>query len=267
MSGALSRSYSYDGAGNIVADGQHSYAFDATNRLSALDGGQTQYRYNGLGQRVRKTGSTTGYAAWDEAGRVIGEYDASAPLEETVYLGATPVAVLQGGGAYAVDADQIDAPRVIRNGAGQEVWRWDTDAFGAAAANPNPSGLGSFAYNPRFPGQFFDAESAKHYNGFRDYEPVTGRYLQSDPIGLVGGLNRYLYVKGNPLSYTDPLGLVAGVDDAVVGGSVLIVGCAMSPGCRQGVSNAMSSVANAAGAAVNKVKEWCSGDSSREEPA
>lgn len=207
ISGALTRSYSYDGAGNIVADGQHSYSFDATNRLSAIDGGQTQYRYNGVGQRVQKTGGGVSYLAWDEAGQVIGEYDGATTVQETVYLGNLPVAMIKAGVAYSIDTDQIGAPRVIRNLAGQEVWRWDTDAFGAAAANANPSGLGPFTYNPRLPGQFFDVETGKHYNGFRDYDPVTGRYVQSDPIGLGGGINTYTYVGGNPVSYVDPKGL------------------------------------------------------------
>ena len=48
------------------------------------------------------------------------------------------------------------------------------------------------------------------YNYFRDYSPETGRYIESDPIGLAGGLNTYGYVYGNPVFYVDPLGLKAG---------------------------------------------------------
>ena len=62
-------------------------------------------------------------------------------------------------------------------------------------------------FNLRFPGQYFDAESNLHYNYFRDYDPRTGRYIESDPVGLLGGLNTYLYAKGNSIINFDMNGL------------------------------------------------------------
>ena len=72
--------------------------------------------------------------------------------------------------------------------------------------NNDPSGVGAFEFNMRFPGQYFDRETNLEYNYFRDYDPGIGRYVESDPIGLRGGLNTFAYVISDPLSFTDPFG-------------------------------------------------------------
>jgi RHS repeat-associated protein len=97
---------------------------------------------------------------------------------------------------------------VITDNSNTEIWKWESDPFGVAAANDDPDGDGvGFTFNLRFPGQYFDAETGLHYNYFRDYDPGTGRYIQSDPIGLAGGLNTYSYASSNPALYIDPKGL------------------------------------------------------------
>ena len=109
---------------------------------------------------------------------------------------------------YYIHSDHLDSPRSITNTAGQEVWRWDnTDPFGNNIANENPAKLGTFTFNLRFPGQYFDRETGLHYNVNRDYNPAVGRYIESDPIGLQGGINTFGYVGGNPLGFVDPDGL------------------------------------------------------------
>ena len=110
---------------------------------------------------------------------------------------------------YYIHADHLDTPRVVVDRSDNLRWRWMAEPFGTTAPENNPSGRGAFTFNLRFPGQFADAESGLNYNYFRDYDSSIGRYVQSDPIGLDGGINTFLYVGGNPVSAADPLGLLS----------------------------------------------------------
>ncbi|HTJ15708.1 MAG TPA: RHS repeat-associated core domain-containing protein [Steroidobacteraceae bacterium] len=217
ISGTLTRSYSYDSSGNVTNDGTRTFAYNDAGRMTSASkaGVTTTYALNALGQRVKKTTSgTSTYFVYDEAGHLVGEYNNSGNLlQETVWLGGIPVATLRpnGGGVsvFYVHTDHLNTPRRIsRPSDNVIVWRWDSDAFGTTAANEDSDADStSFAYNLRFPGQYFDTETGLHYNYFRDYDPQTGRYPQSDPIGLEGGPNTYLYAGDNPTLFTDPRGL------------------------------------------------------------
>jgi RHS repeat-associated protein len=222
-------SIQYDAAGNITNDGVNTYTYSDRGRLSSVTtaGGVVSYKYNGLEQRTYKSGPTSivptgaAYYVYNEAGQLLGEYDATgAPIYETIYLGATPVNVLKQTGTaaasniatsvYNVYSDHLATPRVITRGTDEAiVWRWDSaEAFGATAPNQNPNNLGTFTYNQRLPGQVFDAETGLFQNWHRTYNARLGRYIESDPIGLRGGINTYLYVGGNPLSFVDTQGLM-----------------------------------------------------------
>jgi RHS repeat-associated protein len=120
--------------------------------------------------------------------------------------GGSPTATL-----HYVLADHLNTPRVVTNQAQQVVWRWENqEPFGNSPPEENPSGLGSFEFPLRFPGQVFDRETGTLYNWHRDLDPATGRYVQSDPMGIEGGINPYLYAYASPLLFIDPDGLQAG---------------------------------------------------------
>ncbi len=223
---------SYDAAGNLNSDGSITYTYSDRGRMKSATraGGYTNtYLYNGLGQRVMKyvpgpgPGSTyTYYYVYDEQGHLLID---NGPNVETVYLGDLPVAVVKytlppSGYTYSkymsvynIYADHLNTPRVITNPNNLIVWQWNTtDPFGMlppieSAANMPPIASRPFVYNLRFPGQVWDQETNLFYNYFRYYDPQGGRYIQSDPVGLLGGVNTYIYVENNPLRIVDPFGL------------------------------------------------------------
>lgn len=131
----------------------------------------------------------------------VGSQTVSAPVTITVTGGAPTVLYLHG--------DHLGTPRVATDAANRIVWRNvpTGESFGMSPPEEDPDGDGQVTVlNLRFPGQYFDRETLLNYNYFRDYDAATGRYVQSDPIGLVGGINTYAYVNGNPIAYADPTG-------------------------------------------------------------
>ncbi len=211
--GALARSYSYDAAGNTASYATNTLTYNNRGRRKSFTTGSTTttYTYNAAGQLIAKGGARFYY---DESGQLLGQYSNTGVLvQETLWLGDIPVATLRpksGGGVdiFYVHTDHLNTPRKITRPSDNKLrWRWDPDAFGNGAANENPQSLGVFSYILRFPGQMVFQESGLHYNYFRDYDPATGRYVQSDPIGLAGGINTYLYALGNTVSHIDPMGL------------------------------------------------------------
>jgi RHS repeat-associated protein len=98
------------------------------------------------------------------------------------------------------------------------MWSWFSDPFGTNLPNENPASLGAFSYNLRFPGQMFDAAAGLHQNYFRDYDPATGAYVESDPIGLKGGINTYGYANQSPTTFFDADGrMIIGFRDLLCG--------------------------------------------------
>ncbi|MDG6347180.1 RHS repeat-associated core domain-containing protein [Luteimonas sp. 8-5] len=222
--------YAYDANGSLKSlkgDMERRFKYGADGRMSkVLDGnGEVlmQYRYNAKGERVRSFPDGESVAqkffVYDESGRVIGIYDsAGTMIQEIVWLEHLPVGVIvateSGPNVLQIQSDHLGTPRAVIDPARQcAIWTWSPigEAFGATPPNQDPDGDGeAFVFDLRFPGQIYDDAGGLHYNYFRDYDPTTGRYVQSDPLGLNGGLNSYAYVDGDPISFSDPFGLQRG---------------------------------------------------------
>ncbi len=121
-----------------------------------------------------------------------------------LYLSGEPIALVRNNQLFFLHNDHLARPEVVSDTSATTRWVAANYAFDRAVLWDTIGGL-----NLGLPGQYFDAETGFWYNGFRDYDSRVGQYIQSDPIGLAGGLNTYAYVYGNPISLVDPLGLDA----------------------------------------------------------
>ena len=220
-------SYTYDERGNLVkkvdkGSGAYTdYLFNGLNQLVALnsfsDSAATvalitaSYQYDSMGRRVRKqvNNLTTNYQ-W-MGNQLLSETRPDGTKISYRYAKAyssyLPIEVTDGINTWTVHKDHLDAPRALTDQNNVVVWQNESSPYGISNPNEDPDGDGSAVeFNFRFPGQYFDLESGLHYNFFRYYDPGTGRYISSDPIGIEGGVNTYLYSNSNPINYIDPIG-------------------------------------------------------------
>jgi RHS repeat-associated protein len=216
ITGALPRTYTYDAAGNVLTYATVTATYNNRGRMKTLKKGSSTETivWNALGQRVKVSGGTPGTVLYwyDEAGHLLGEYSSTGALvEETIWMGDIPVATIRPGTpavVYYVHTDHLNTPRrVTRPSDNKLMWTWYADPFGSELPNENPASGGTFKYNLRFPGQLYDSHAGLSQNYFRDYDPAIGRYVESDPVGLYGGLNTYLYGLANPNQESDKFGL------------------------------------------------------------
>ena len=234
-------SNSYDATGQPINIGDRRYRWDAIGRLLDISDNSNKviasYRYNHRGERIAKEvgGKRTGYLY--QEGELAAETDVSGNIKrEYVWLAGQPLAVIDFAAGHApggetgwsqaaadlvtvfrawfgsperitwLHANHLGAPEVGTDASGAVTWRAAYEPFGAAAISA--AGADGFNLNLRLPGQYLDEESGLHYNRHRYYDPTTGRYLTPDPLGMPDGPNSYIYVRGNPLRYVDPAGLI-----------------------------------------------------------
>ena len=215
----------------MTHNGSYGFVYGDNNRLQEVQlNGATlaSYIYNGHGERVRKVDHATTYYHYDQAARLIAELDARGRVQaEYVYLDGEPLALVRTGrsdadgesvqSVYYYHNDHLGTPQTLTDSTRTVVWAADYHPFGKTRVTTD-----TITNNLRFPGQYYDEESGLHYNYYRHYDPSTGRYMSSDPIGLQGGMNTYLYANANPLRFIDPTGELSSA--VFIAGLVIVAG-------------------------------------------
>lgn len=228
--------YRYDDNGNLISEhqgaetatAQREYRYNANGRLNSVTStnhATVAYDYDPQGRRVSSiSADEKNYFLYSQQG-LIGVYDEQGSLQSGYQYspdarwGQMPwyQTTTQGEGGGFYQNDHLGTPFMMLKSNGQTLWQASYDAFGRAEESITVT-----QSNLRFPGQWLDRTTGHHYNFYRDYAPEIGRYVQRDPIGLVGGLNTYGYANGNPNRYIDPLGLCPWCIGGIVGGGVAV---------------------------------------------
>jgi len=191
-------SFGYDNNGNTTTEAARQYIYNQNQRLIQVnDGSMTaNYTYNGNGQRVKKVvNGTTTIFHYSLNGQIIAESNGAGTISaEYVYFNGQPLAKMEGANTYYYHNDHLATPQKMTDSTGTVVWAADYKPFGEATVT-----ISTITNNLRFPGQYYDAETGLNYNYRRDYNSLTGRYVEADPLGVEGGNNHlYLYADANP---------------------------------------------------------------------
>ncbi|MGE0802669.1 MAG: RHS repeat-associated core domain-containing protein [Lautropia sp.] len=222
----------YDAAGRPLRWRGMDLTWHPGGRIAAVARhGQSvaRYYYNHRGERVaRQVGSDWTYYDHDGGRLVAQQRHGEHRTRHFVYEGELPMAMIESPSAANGLVGRLVG--AIRNRFGQRSrMRWlHLDHRGAPIASTDPDGrvvwtarlspdgerlsisTGPMHEDPllRLPGQIWDAETGLHDNGHRTYDPVLGRYLSPDPLGLRAGSNPYSYAGGDPINRVDPTGLL-----------------------------------------------------------
>lgn len=199
----------YTANGNTSSVGSTAYAYDPFNRLKSAvaNGVTTNYWTNAIGQRVYKTQGVprAAFFIYGPSGELLAEYggfNGSMRWRNYFWKAGELFALTDGAAKRMVHVDHLGRPEVATDIFNSVVWRSNNYAYDRTIRADSIGGL-----NVGFPGQYYDEETGIWYNYYRNYDSNTGRYLESDPSGLQGGLNTYIYANANPVEFIDSNGL------------------------------------------------------------
>ncbi len=218
----------YDAAGNVLNDGVNRYVYDAAGRVCAVQdittGAMTGYVYDGESRRLAKGSISTlscditvnGFTPAAEyivgmSGEQLGETDGKLTLRHgNVFANGQLLATYEGSNSnwYYNLNDWLGTKRVEANADGSIAASFLSLPFGDGLTQ---QGTGPDATEHHFTGKVRDNESGNDYFGARYFGSTMGRFLSPDPTGGhtedPQTLNKYMYVRNNPLTLTDPTGL------------------------------------------------------------
>jgi RHS repeat-associated protein len=212
--------HSYDDNGNLTSDSQRTYTYDSRNRLKTIAGAATaSFSYDAMGRRTDRTVGAvgTGYL-YDGANAVQELSGASVKADLLTGLGIDQVlARTDSAGTMSLLSDALGSTLALADASGVLQSRYNYEPYGQTT----PSGAAS-DNSVQYTGRENDGTGLYFYRA-RYYDPAKGRFTQTDPIGLAGGINTFAYVAGNPVNLVDPTGenLAVGVTIVAVVGSYL----------------------------------------------
>jgi len=192
-----------------------TFSYNKANELASASNGSSSatYAYDLFGRRAKGVGTVSGtaYYEYDPQNNLLENRDNTGVTRaDYIYLepqsgpGATPLGTYQPSTAkiYYLHTDRLGTPQTATDSTGIVQWTTTYQPFGKTGTI-----TGSVVQQLRLPGQEYDTDSGLNHNGFRDYAAGLTRYVQTDPIGLGGGMNTYQYAGGNPFKNIDPRGL------------------------------------------------------------